>query len=478
MNDLSTRAWFLVEYLDLPEATGDPDARWEPFQIAHLNNSALLGIARKSRQAGWSWLTAAEAVAESCLVPRSTSVFVSVNLAEATEKIRYGRSVIEALDPDVRPRLVIDNRLEVELSNGSRLISHANRPPRGKARANLYLDEFAHYPRDREIYTAALPGAAKGGRLRIGSSPLGASGMFWEICEQKIRPYPGYRRSAVPWWLVQALCKDVAGARKLAAYMTPEERVRLFGNPRLIEIFDNLILEDFQQEFECAWVDETTAWITWDEIKRNQLLAEAGQLWHRQARGVEAALAAIEETALAIKEGKIEPALAAGGDVGRKHDLTEAVFLGKATTGQLPYRLGISLSNVEFDDQRAVFRKALDTLPITKLLIDETGIGMQLAEQLSKQYAPRVEGVTFTNPTKELLAVELKVQMQRGHVPIPLERELSYQIHSIKKKVTAAKNVVFDTAVNEQHHADKFWALALATWAAQAKSAEVRVRWL
>ena len=32
--------------------------------------------------------------------------------------------------------------------------------------------------------------------------------------------------------------------------------------------------------------------------------------------------------------------------------------------------------------------------------------------------------------------------------------------------VTAAKNVVFDTAANEKHHADKFWSLALAVWAA------------
>jgi phage FluMu gp28-like protein len=40
-----------------------------------------------------------------------------------------------------------------------------------------------------------------------------------------------------------------------------------------------------------------------------------------------------------------------------------------------------------------------------------------------------------------------------------------YQIHSIRKKVTGANNTVYDTESNEKHHADMFWALALAAWA-------------
>jgi phage FluMu gp28-like protein len=460
--ELSAQAWFLIEYLDLPEATGDPAAQWEPFQIQHLNNSALFGLARKTRQAGWSWLTSAEGVAEGCLTPRTTNVYVSINQDEATEKIRYARQVIAALDREVRPRLVIDNRLELEFQNGSRLISHPGTPPRGKARANVYLDEFAHYPRDREIYTAALPAATRGGRIRIGSTTLGASGLFWEIATERMRRYPGYRRSFIPWWWVKSLCRNLGEAAKLAAHMLTEERVRLFGTQRLIEIFDNLPLEDFQQEYECSWVDENTAWITWEDIKRNQVDAQAGALWYRQARSVDAALAAINELAVAIKEGKVEPALAVGFDVGRKKDLSEMTFIGKGATAQRPYRLGISLFNTPFDDQYAVAAKALEVLPVVKLLVDQNGLGMQLAEKLNQRFRSRAEGAGFTNSTKEIWAVGLKVEMQRGHVPLPIDRELAYQIHSIKKVVTASKNVVFDTVGNESHHADKFWSLALA----------------
>lgn len=467
---LSDRATFLVEYLDLPEATGEPDAAWETFQLAHLSNSGLLGIDRKARQVGWSWIAAAEAVADSLLTPSLPNVFVSVTQDEAAEKIRYARQIVEALDRDVRPRLVIDNKLELEFQNGSRLISHPCRPVRGKAKANVYLDEFAHYPKDREIYAAALPVTTKGGRLRIGSSPLGAGGLFWEIVGQSLRAYPGFRRGFIPWWTVRALCTDVAQARTFAGAMTTEERVRLFGTERLVAIFENLPLEDFQQEYECAWVDEAVAWISWDEIKRNQLDAQAGQLVYWQARSVEGALKIIDDAAQACREGRIESALAGGMDVGRKRDLTEMTFVGKTTTGQRPYRVGISLAGVPFDDQRAVAGRALDVLPVTKFLIDQNGIGMQIAEQLMQSHGERAEGVNFTNESKELWAVELKVQMQRGRVPLPLERDLSYQIHSIKKKISAAKNAIFDTAANEKHHADKFWALALANWAARAEA--------
>ncbi len=247
--------------------------------------------------------------------------------------------------------------------------------------------------------------------------------------------------------------------------MLTEERVRCFGTQRLKEIFDNLTLEDFQQEYECAWLDESTAWISWEEIKRNQVDAQAGQLWYRQAKSVDESLAVIDEVANAAEVRQLEYALAGGMDIGRHHDLTEMTFVGKGTTTQLPYRLGISLRGVEFDDQQAVAAKALRVLPITQFLIDRNGMGMQLAENLHREFGDRAQGVDFTNPNKELWAVELKLKMQRAQVPIPLDRELAYHIHSIKKKTTAAKNNVFDAERNEHGHADKFWALALAVWA-------------
>ncbi|MBK8467745.1 MAG: hypothetical protein IPL32_18175 [Chloracidobacterium sp.] len=471
MDSISDNLVFLIEHLSLPDAVGDPDAKWKNFQLSHLNNPSLLAIESKSRQVGWSWLAAAESVASAINNPRVPHIFVSINQDEAGEKIRYAKAVIEALDADIRPKLKTDNRFELEFHNGSRLISHPCRPVRGKAKAVIYLDEFAHYPNDREIYQSALPAISKGGKMRIGSSPLGARGVFWEIYTEAFRKYPGYVRGMVPWWLTSSMCKDVRSATLLAPTLPTEDRVFQFGTPRLIQIFENMVLEDFQQEYECAWLDEAVSWIDWDLIKRNQALAADGKLWYRKVRGVDAALQAVNEVAQMCIDARIEPTLVGGMDIGRKHDTTEIILLGKNShLESLPYRLHVSLDRTEFTQQKAVVRKVLDMLPVTNFLIDDSGLGMQLAEDITADY-PQAQGVTFTNEKKELWAVEAKLRCQKAEAQIPLERDLAYQIHSIRRKVTGANSSTFDTEANEKHHADMFWAWALALWAGKSGTA-------
>lgn len=464
------KALFAVENIDLPAASGTETAVWETFQVGLLNNDTRFGVDTKARQIAWSFTAALDSVADACLNPGHPHVFVSINLEEAKEKIRYTRSIIEATHPSFRPRLVRDSLTEMETADGTRWISHPCRPPRGKPGARIYLDEFAHYPEglDRDIYVAGLPATTKhGGYIRIGSSPLGGRGMHWEIQTETLRQYPGYdgRRRLIPWWQVRALCNDVPTARQDAPLMSTDERVYAFGRQSIIDIFENMFLEDFQQEYECAWVDEASAWIDWALIKRNQ--PQDGQdLYHFHARSVDEALGMVPDIQAAIKTGAMEGALCAGIDIGRKRHLTEFVALGRSsTTKQLPVRLMVSLDRVHYDDQQRCFAEMLHLLPITQCLIDQNGIGAQLAENLGKTYPERAQGVAFTNPSKELWAVEARIQAERGNTPLPFNRDLAYQIHSIKKKVTAAKNNVFDTEGNEKHHADKFWAWALAIWA-------------
>lgn len=457
-----------LEFIDLPEAAGIDSARWESFQVEFLNNASRYDISVKSRQIAWSFTAALDAVIDGILNDDTAHIFVSINQDEAREKIRYGRAIVNAIDLPVRPRLVRDSLTELEFENGSRLISHPCRPARGTARARIYLDEMAHYPEglDREIYRSALPATTKGdGYMRIGSSPKGARGLFWEIASESMRRYPGYagHRHKVPWWQVRALCRDVQAAAPEAPEMLTHERVMAYGTPAIMDIFENMFLEDFQQEYECAWVDEATAWISWEMIQLNQGKHD-GLYWH--AKSVDEALALIPEVQRAIRGNRTERAMMGGLDVGRKRDLTEFMAIGKSTSGQYPVRIMISLDRVRFDDQQSCFEEVLRRLPFTQVLVDRNGLGMQLAEALEK--TGKAKGVDFTNPSKELWAVEGRLQMERGNVPMPAERDLAYQLHSIKKSVTASKNNVFDTERNEKHHADKFWALMLALSAGDA----------
>ncbi len=458
------RCKFLLQNLNLPKASEIEDARWEHFQIAHLNNDSIFGIERKSRQIAWSFLSAMEAVADAILDKRD-SIFSSINHEEAKEKIRYAKRVYENLELAGLPGLVTDNQLELEFENGARLTSFPARPVRGRPKSNWYGDEFAHVQHDRIIYRGSLPIISKGGRIRIGSSPLGASGLFWEIDTESLKTFPGYTRKVTPWWEVQAFCKNVAEARKMAPQMDSEDRVEMFGKDRLKAIFANLLIEDFQQEYECIFVDETTAWITWAEIK----MAQDGEMTVFTARcrdsKIDEALNVIDRMRESIQNLEIENVFAGGMDVGRTRNTTEIGLVGKSNLDVLPLRLMITLDNCDFDSQEEVLNKVM-TLPITKFLSDQNGLGRQLAENAEKKFPVKFEGVDFTNSTKELWATHAKMVFQKRRTKIPVDRDLAYQIHSIKKKVTSAKNNVFDTDRNEKHHADKFWMLALALNAA------------
>lgn len=450
--------------VDLPTATDSPDARWQPYQLRLLADEGKFSIDIKSRQIGWSWTVAAEALADAYLNPRHTAIFVSLNHDDAREKIRYAKQIHEALPKSWRRKLLTDSQTALELDNGSRLISHASTPPRGK-RATVYLDELAHCALDREIYRAAVGMTTRGGRIRLGSTPLGRSGVFWEIATEALRPYPGYTRRFTPWWVIPELSTDPRTARSIAPDMETAERVARFGTDRLREISENLLEEDFRQEYELEFQDETTAWITWEEIKGCQ--DADGSLLCCQGRGAEAGLAAVENLVSALERDQVEKELYAGMDIGRRRDLTELVVLG-SHAGKLFYRLGISLSDCPFDKQEEIVSTLMQRAPVTRLLVDRNGLGMHLAERLETRFAWRVRGMDFTNASKENWAVEARLAFQRGDLRIPQDRDLAYQIHAVRKSLSPGGHAVFDAERTAEHHADKFWALALAISAAKA----------
>ena len=174
----------------------------------------------------------------------------------------------------------------------------------------------------------------------------------------------------------------------------------------------------------------------------------------------------LREVQRAVATAQIEPVMVGGIDVGRAHDLTELVVLGRAPGHSLPMRFCVSLREVEFDDQQALLWEVITSLPFTAVLVDRNGIGAHLAENLER--TGRAVGVDFTNEMKELFAVEARVQAERGKTPLPLDRDLAYQIHSIKRSKTMTMRNRYDAARNELGHADRFWGWALAIWAASA----------
>ncbi|MGE0322274.1 MAG: terminase family protein [Polyangiaceae bacterium] len=437
----------------------------EPFQTAFLKNRSRFRWITKSRQVGYSFVFALEALARCHLREGHTTVFVSYNQADAIEKILIARQVFEEMPRAYQKKLVTDAKTELAFeSNGptkriSRILSVPSKPPRGK-RGDVLLDELAHYSGDREVYTGSTALILRSkGQLTGCSTPLGRRGIFWEIATEELRKYPHHTRQLVPWWLSRFFCKDVAEAAKIAPHLPTEERVAVFGRPTIVEQFDSLPLEDFQQELECCFVDESFSWMPYELII---------PCTHDSLRVYD------DPTDVPEVRGRI----VAGFDVGRTRDRSELAVFDQV--GDV-YRCVMlrTFDGVPFAEQEAELRRLLSALPVARLSIDRSGIGMNLAENLARDF-PQVAAEAFTNESKERWATDFKILLQRQDVHLPRRRELVGQIHAIKRRVLPSGKVSFDAERTSKGHADKFWAVALACQkergAPKARSVDVGVR--
>ena len=426
----------------------DEPLELEPYQIDFLRNRSRFRWVTKSRQVGFSFVFALEALARCHLRDKHTAVFVSYNLDDAKEKILIARQVHEELPLAYQKRLVVDSKTELAFESNaahkrlSRIISAPSKAPRGK-KGDVYLDELAHYVNDREVYRGSTALILRSrGQLSGCSTPLGRRGIFWEIATEELRRYPHHTRHDVPWWACRFFCRDLAGAQREAPDLPTEERVARFGTQSIIEQLDSLPLEDFQQEFECRFVDESYSFYPYDLI----LPCTSEEL-----------VLADDLTDIKVGDGR----LVAGFDVGRTRDRSE-LALFEDRDGRMVCRLLRRYDQVPFSEQEADLRRLLEHLPVARLSIDKSGIGMNLAENLARDY-PQVVPEAFTNDSKERWATDLKILFQRKDIALPRDRELVGQIHSIKRRVLASGKVSFDAErTTRGGHADRFWAIALA----------------
>ncbi|MEO1338694.1 MAG: hypothetical protein AAFV29_23825, partial [Myxococcota bacterium] len=323
-------------------------------------------------------------------------------------------------------------------------------------------DELAHYINDREVYRGSTALILRSrGQLSGCSTPLGRRGIFWEIASEELRKYPHHSRQDVPWWRCRFFCQDPLRAEHEATTMSTEERVARFGLPPIVEQFDSLPLEDFQQEFEGRFVDESYSFYPYELL----LPCTNADL-----------VLANEVTDIQDTTGR----LVAGFDVGRIRDVSElAVFEDRG--GRMVCRLLRRFEQAPFAEQEAQLRHLLERLPIARLSIDQSGIGMNLAENLARDY-PQVVPEVFSSTSKERWATDLKILLQRRDIVLPRDRDLVSQFHSIKRRVMASGRVSFDGEKSTRSgHVDRFWAIALACQKERAdhspkRRAEIGVR--
>ena len=463
------------------------------WQDAYIKSMARFIAIVKSRRVGWSFICSLKGLIKAMDPERIgyTKQFVSYNEEDALEKISYAKQFYESIpDCDAKKKLITDNKsmLCFQDKNGitqSRLISIPCRPPRGKG-GDISLDEFAIYnPKMQKlVYDAALPVISRGGTIEMGSSPLGKIGQFYDILTDK--DTYDYERYNIPWWFCRDLCIDVPTAVKVAPELSTEERVETFGTKILKMIYQNSDIDTFQQEFECMFIDSSESYISLDLIYENTpgkresdidlSLCEkmSDEEYWEYNRGID--FQAYKDLDTAILNYRPEyhgKTLFLGYDVGRHKDLSVLFLMGRTADGKKRDFARIELKNETYKKQKEMIIKAYKELPVFRGKIDRTGIGDNIYEDVHTVVGDRVEGVQFTQESKEILAIDVKRGLEQKEFLLSNDKEFHMQIHSIKRiDRGGGKHFSYDASRDDKGHADSFWAWALANSAVVSTDAK------
>lgn len=446
------------------------------WQQEFIRDTSKYAVLNKSRQTGYSFVVSLKGMIKAQDKSRFkyTRQFISYNLDDAKEKISYAKEFYHSIPKKHRKELVSETKTSMEFydkggKTTSRLLSIACRQPRGK-NGDLVFDEMAFYPfnQQRKIYTAGLPVISRGGCIEAGSTPFGMMGQFYDIFSNADGKYNRFRRFTIPWWFTKEFCNNVPEAVKLAPNMDTEDRIRLFGKEQIQTIFDSMFLEDFQQEYECVFIDSALSYITLDLIHANTPGMREGDRDRALEEGeeekdIEVKVFKTADDLLLGYEPDIHGRLFMGYDVARFRDAAVIFVIGQLPNGIKRSVAEIEMVGQEYEYQLDQFRKIMKQVHPVRACLDSTGIGDPLRETLQKEFgSAMVEGVVFDNISKEEMAISVKTGLEKKQFLLQNDRKFHKQIHSIKRTAVSGRTFRYDSTRDEDGHADSFWAWALA----------------
>jgi phage FluMu gp28-like protein len=384
--------------------------------------------------------------------------YISINQEEASDKIAIARNLYHSIpdelkDSDLKPQLYTDSAYELAF-HAPPYVSILHSQPASSAirggKKDIYFDEFAHIRDAPKLYQAALPAISRGqGRMTVISTPLGQSGLFYDICVDT-DAYPSYSRHAVPWWEFSGYVKEGMYEEALAnaSNLNTVDRINTYARGQIIEIFRGFggDIQQFQTEYEATFVDELASFYPWSLIVDNT--DDSLPIWKSIPHGWE-------------PEGYVS----IGIDLAKAKD--ESVFTvvehiedddGNTTR----FVRFIHATQDEYEDQWNYIKALIHTSHATRITIDQTGLGQVFVERAKADpevAGISIEGSVFTNPKKEQWATKLKGDMQRNTIYYPRIPDLMRQIHGIQRTKSEAGFYKFAGKKD-----DYFWSLCLALY--------------
>lgn len=421
-----------------------------PYQRRDIESTARFTWSCWSRQTGKSFGKSFKRVTRA-LAFRRNQVLLSAGMRQSRELMEKARMHLKALNVSSN-YFQFDEIINgtsysverVELPNNVRIFALPANPDTARGfTGDVFLDEFAIHQNSRDIWGALYPTITRvNGEIDVGSTPKGKQGKFYEL-----RSNPTFNHDVV----------TIVDAVRDGLQVDIEELKAGLGDPEL-----------YRQEFMCEFLDESAAFLTFEQI----IACEDPEL------PMPVLIDGADEDILTRAAAFLD-AIRAGGefylgiDIGRHQDLT-ALWLLERVSGKLITRGVLELRRMPFRLQWKVVRTALENPAIHRVSLDASGLGMALAEAAVEVFGThRVDAVTFSLLTKSKLAGGLRVKVEDLGLAIPGCAEIRNDWHSLQKTVTTGGTVRYLAERTPDGHADRFWAAALAVDAASGPSGPI-----
>ena len=407
------------------------------YQRRWVNDDARFKIAMFARQCGKTFTSTLELALDcaraEALGQRRRWVILSRGERQAREAMNEGVKLhlaalsagFKAYDYDWSPGV---KALEVELPGGSKITALPANPDTARGfSANVLLDEFAFHQDSRAIWKALFPVISKPGlKLRVISTPNGKGNKFYDLMTGKD---DGWSRHTTDIYqaVADGLPRDV------------EELRRGAGDDDL-----------WAQEFELKWLDEASAWLTFELIT------------------------ACEHDMAGLPEHYQGGPCFVGVDIASRNDLF-VIWVCEQVGDVLWTREIIERRRITFAEQDMLLDAVFRRYRVIRCCMDQTGMGEKPVEDARARHgSSRVQGVLFTAAAKLELATRGKEGFEDRTLRIPAGRaDLRADLHKLKK-VTGATGVPRFVADSDSNgHADRTWACFLAQQAADGGSVPI-----
>ena len=440
-----------------------------PYQEAWVEDGSRYKVGVWSRQTGKSFSTACEAVINCLADPGTKWVCLSAGerqslewLEKAKEWSRAFKLGIESAEEARDAAEALLKSAEIRFDNGSNILAIPANPSTARGySANIILDEFAYHENPEAIWAAMYPsqtnplagtflrrvealnrgkaveGIRRGLKLRVVSTFNGRNNKFHSLWERRLENgYSGHR-------------VDIYTAVKAGLPLDPGQLRAGLDDPAI-----------WAQEYECAAADASAVLLPYE------LLAAC-----------ESAEATTVIGAEYFSSGR---AYVMGIDFARKRDLSVAwtdELAGEVTES----REVLELRGVSTPDQIELLRPRVRHA--RRVCLDYTGPGVGLGDWLAKEfgeYKPeqgrfgKVELCTFTNRLKAEIFTRLRIAFERRRTRIPVNREVREDLHSVQRVAGNSGLVSYRAPHNEEGHADRCAAKALAQRASECAGGPVQ----